>query len=212
MTVDGMQRQYENERFSHLQLLAGNIESYLNKILVAVPRVDSVRARAKSPESFAAKAVKLNSDGSQKYDHPFSQIQDQLGARITVFYLSDIERIRKIVVESLRFIESQEKRPESDNAFGYFGTHYIMRVPDDAVPEELESTGLPDFFELQIKTLFQHAWSEAHHDLGYKSIRDLQSDEVRKVAYSSAQAWGADQIFEELSSALSNDNEPKKES
>ena len=208
MIADGLQGKYEAERFPQLCILAENIEQYLKKILMAVPRVDSVRARAKSPESFAAKAVKPNDDGDHKYNNPFSEIQDQIGARITVFYLSDVERIKKIVVQNLRYIEAQDKKPQSDNAFGYFGTHYIMRVPDDSVPEELENTGLPEFFELQIKTLFQHAWSEAHHDLGYKTIRDLQSDEIRKVAYSAAQAWGADQIFEELAAALCNDNEP----
>jgi putative GTP pyrophosphokinase len=54
------------------------------------------------------------------------------------------------------------------------------------------------FFELQIKTLFQHAWSEAEHDLGYKPATVLSSDQKRRLAFTAAQAWGADQIFDEL--------------
>ena len=58
---------------------------------------------------------------------------------------------------------------------------------------------LPGFFELQIKTLFQHAWAEADHDLGYKpGTVPLTSAQRRKIAFTSAQAWGADHMFDEL--------------
>ncbi|MCL5802016.1 MAG: hypothetical protein M1283_05805, partial [Gammaproteobacteria bacterium] len=57
---------------------------------------------------------------------------------------------------------------------------------------------VPNLFELQIKTLFQHAWAEAEHDLGYKTSNSLTSLQKRKIAFTAAQAWGADQIFDEL--------------
>jgi ppGpp synthetase/RelA/SpoT-type nucleotidyltranferase len=65
---------------------------------------------------------------------------------------------------------------------------------DDEVKED-ESI---QFFELQIKTLFQHAWSEAEHDLGYKPTTILTSAQKKRLAFTAAQAWGADQIFDEL--------------
>jgi ppGpp synthetase/RelA/SpoT-type nucleotidyltranferase len=126
-----------------------------------------------------------------------------------VFYLSDVERIRSNVVKYLRFIEESPKSPESDSEFGYFGLHFIAAVPEDALGDDSPDGVVPEFFELQIKTLFQHAWSEAHHDIGYKAVRPLTSDERRKMAFTAAQAWGVDVIFEDLSQALLlNDNEP----
>jgi ppGpp synthetase/RelA/SpoT-type nucleotidyltranferase len=144
--------------------------------------------------------------------NPKFEIQDQIGARITVFYLSDVERIRSNVVRYLKFIEETPKSPESDSEFGYFGLHFIAAVPEDVLGEDTPDGVVPEFFELQIKTLFQHAWSEAHHDIGYKAVRPLTSDERRKMAFTAAQAWGADVIFEDLSQALLlNDNEPPNE-
>jgi len=67
----------------------------------------------------------------------------------------------------------------------------------------------PEFFELQIKTLFQHAWAEAEHDLGYKPPKPLTSIQKRKMAFTAAQAWGADQIFDELSRELAEPGKTK---
>jgi len=70
--------------------------------------------------------------------------------------------------------------------------------PVDVVPSDVGRYEAPRFFELQIKTLFQHAWSEANHDLGYKSPGPLSQDQQRRLAYTAAQAWGADRVFNEL--------------
>lgn len=86
--------------------------------------------------------------------------------------------------------------------------HYILKIPDDVIPEGKEPE-CPEFFELQIKTLFQHAWSEAHHDLGYKCPRELSRDEKRLLAFAAAQAWGADKVYADLSESIIfvNDND-----
>jgi putative GTP pyrophosphokinase len=67
------------------------------------------------------------------------------------------------------------------------------------VDEKWDKEQVPRFFELQLKTLFQTAWSEAEHDLGYKpGLKPLGRDEKRRLAYTAAQAWGAGRMFEEL--------------
>lgn len=108
----------------------------------------------------------------------------------------------KIVIENvLRYFQPIEQKrlvPESFWEFGYFGQHFVLALPRDVVPEDVDTTEVPRFFELQIKTLFQHAWSEANHDLGYKSPVDLSGDQQRRLAFTAAQAWGADRVFEEL--------------
>jgi putative GTP pyrophosphokinase len=162
------------------------------------PHVDRVSVRAKGPARFVAKALKRDSNGAPVYAEPLYQIQDQIGARIIVLYIDDVNMIRDRLLPYFTRIEERTIVPESEWEFGYFGQHFVLTVPTEAVPRQIQMTDAPGFFELQIKTLFQHAWSEANHDLGYKSEVVLTSDQQRLLAYASAQAWGADRAFNEL--------------
>lgn len=181
-----------------LEPLAASLEAHLREVLEGVARIDRIQARAKSPDRFLAKANKLDGE-TIKYSAPFSQIQDQVGARIIVFYLSDVDRVASEIDKYFNHIERRDLIPESVSEFGYFGRHYVLGVPSDALDPAWDKTLVPEFFELQIKTLFQHAWAEANHDLGYKELSSpLTSDDKRRMAWASAQAWGADQIFDEL--------------
>lgn len=178
--------------------IAGSLATYLNDLLRGIQRIDRVSTRPKSIDRFVAKATKLKDD-RPKYDDPLHQIQDQIGARIITFYLEDVPRVADAVLPYFHAIECQKIVPEREWEFGYFGQHYILMLPADVVDSSIDKALVPEFFELQIKTLFQHAWSEAEHDLGYKpGSEPLEADQLRQLAYTSAQAWGADRMFNEL--------------
>jgi putative GTP pyrophosphokinase len=175
------------------------LEAHIRSIFAASARIDRISARAKTPSSFLTKASKkCKATGLERYANPLDDIQDQIGARITVFYLADVEKTMNEVQEYFRPIEVKLHVPESEWEFGYFGRHFIFIIPEDVWLEGKQPANAPTFFELQIKTLFQHAWSEANHDLGYKGDGPAGKDVKRKLAFASAQAWGADQIFAEL--------------
>lgn len=193
-----MREEYAQRRKTFLLPVAQRLEDELNRILKGA-RFDRISVRAKDVESFERKAAK-EEDGKLKYSEPLAEIQDQIGARVVTFYLSDVEAISARLNEYYRSIETRTVVPDSESEFGYFGKHFILLIPSELKTDLPEGVG---FFELQIKTLFQHAWSEANHDLAYKPTTPLTSAQKRKVAFSSAQAWGADMIFEELRSELS---------
>lgn len=181
-----------------LKPLAESLEYHLQDTLEGIGRIDRIQARAKSPSRFMAKASK-SEGGGQKYAEPMSQIEDQVGARIIVFYIDDVDRVAKEIDRYFHHIERRDLIPERVSEFGYFGRHYILGMPTDIVDPAWDKAMIPEFFELQIKTLFQHAWAEANHDLGYKEFEgEMSSDSKRRMAWASAQAWGADQIFNEL--------------
>lgn len=197
--MTSIENEYRSRYNKALLPIAGKLQQHLEDILSGVQRVDRISVRAKSVDRFVAKANTLIDGGIAKYEQPLHQIQDQIGARIVTFYRSDVDRIGDEILRYFRPIESRDVVPQREWEFGYFGQHHILLLPADVVDETVGKEFVPWCFELQIKTLFQHAWSEANHDLGYKPGQQVwTSDDLRQLAFTSAQAWGADRIFGEL--------------
>lgn len=207
MDLAALKSNYTNLYNNALLNLAEELKKEILDVLSDIPHIDNVSARAKTPESFLKKADKKICENKQKYEDPLNEIQDLIGVRVNVIYVNDVNIAKNKIIEYFKAIESQTKHPENDSEFGYFGMHLILKIPSDFCPDN-ETNNFPEFFELQIKTLYQHAWSEANHDLGYKSKRELTSDEKRKFAFLAAQSWGADQLLSDLSKSLieANDN------
>lgn len=195
MTVEAQYRaRYETVLFP----IADKLANLLQEIFAGQPRIDRISTRPKSVERFMGKA-NAEKDGKAKYEDPLHQIQDQIGARIITFYKDDVHRISEEVQRYFHAIESKDMLPENEWEFGYFGNHHILMLQKDLIDPSFDKNLVPYCFELQIKTLFQHAWSEANHDLGYKpGQQPLASDELRQLAFTSAQAWGADRVFNDL--------------
>ena len=190
--------EYEERHKRALVPVAAALAANISEIVSKLPRVDRVAARPKSVDRFMGKAEKKNGD-KLKYDDPLNQIQDQIGARIITFYSSDVPIIEEAILKEFRAIESRHVVPQHQWEFGYFGKHHILIMPSELYAEAEDKDLVPEVFELQIKTLFQHAWSEAEHDLGYKpGEQSLEPDDERMLAFTSAQAWGADRIFDDL--------------
>ena len=188
------------KNFSELQICSQSIKENIRNVInsTGFTRVDKISGRAKSIERFELKALKKLSDGKFKYENPLTEIQDQIGIRIVTFYLSDVEYISEIILGFYDPIEEMDKQPDRYDAFSYTGKHFILFIPDENKIWE-EGKNMPSFFELQIKTMFQHAWAEAEHDLNYKTKKELSGEDKRLLAFSAAQAWGADNVFEQLS-------------
>lgn len=196
--VDVIEEEYRRRYAVALQPIAAALQEHVADCFREQPRIDRVTARAKRVKSFVEKAIKEDS-GERKYIDPLNQIQDQIGCRVVALFLSDVDRLDSMVTRYFRAIEHRNHIPESEWEFGYFGRHYVLLLPEDAIDARLDRNLVPRVFELQIKTLFQHAWSEAEHDLGYKTGNEpLTSEQKRLLAFASAQAWGADRIFNEL--------------
>lgn len=202
MTPDQMLAEYQIRHDQILEPLAQGLIGHLHDSLRGIDRIDRIAARAKSPLRFVAKATKGLEDGGAKYSHPFEQIQDLVGARIIVFYKQDVDVVKEAVLRYYKPIEQRELIPERESEFGYFGRHFILALPEELFEDNADRTRSPVFFELQVKTLFQHAWSEAGHDLAYKPTGEITRLQKRMVALTAAHAWGADQQFAQLHTEL----------
>ncbi len=198
---ENLREAYQSRFDEVLSVLAKRLRDIVWDVVKEYPRIDRVSARSKDVESFLSKALILE-DGKSKYSEPLNQIQDQLAVRIVASYSSDIEPINDLINSYFASVEEKRIIPDSENEFGYEGLHHILFIPEDLFTPDINRRNCPEFFELQVKTLFQHAWAEANHDLAYKPSSELDKIHKRKVAFTAAQAWGADLIFNELAQDL----------
>lgn len=206
MSEDDLIAEYRTRYDAILKPLAEKLTTFIQDVTSGTSRVDRIAARAKSPDRFLGK-TKKQVDGRIKYEYPFEQIQDLIGARIIVFFKQDVDVVCEIIERYFRPIENKVLVPDATDKFGYVGKHYILAIPEDVIGDNADRGKTPQFFELQVKTLFQHAWSEAEHDVGYKPSDKITSHQQRQLAFTAAQAWGADHIFAQLHHEL-NGAEP----
>lgn len=195
LSPEEIRSRYRERKYS-LDCVARELEVTLREMLDGLPRIDTITSRAKSVDSFVGKAVRECSEtGIRKYEYPFHDIQDQVGCRVVVYYRSDVERVKERVLAELHPIENNVVEPDDPKVFGYEAQHFIFLVPPHVSARC--SSPVRDF-ELQISTMFQHAWAQAEHDLGYKARGCLTELDQRRIAWAAAQAWGADILFDEL--------------
>lgn len=143
--------------------LTTDLEGWLAQL-----NVHSVRFRVKTRESLRGKLARPDRHYRSLWD-----VTDLLGLRVIVYFEDEVERAADILESrfALALEHSIDKRRRSDaSSFGYRSVHYVCRV-DEARAAAL---GLPTeaCFEIQIRTMLEHAWAEIEHDLGYKS-RDV---------------------------------------
>ena len=188
--------EYAERITTFLTPAAEAIADFLEDVLGQHSAVCSVKTRPKGIDSFLEKAERKD-DGTPRYSDPLNQIQDQIGALVTTRFLGDVDVVESIVHDSFRPIEKKMIQPDSEYEFGYVGRHFILFIPTD-VWSPITSHPPIRFFELQIKTLFQYAWSETNHKIGYKQLSRLDVEERKLTAYIAAQAWGADRAVNEL--------------
>ena len=106
---DGDAEEYP-DRYDDLVEVATLLQGHVKGLLSDVPHIDRIVARAKDPARFAAKALKATK-GEPKYAAPLTQIQDQVGARVVVFYKQDVTAVAEVLERYFRPVEREGASP-----------------------------------------------------------------------------------------------------
>jgi len=115
-------------------------------------------------------------------------IKDLVGVRIILLYRPDIERALEVLRGEFP-IDAEEKKGMDEDAdgFGYQSVHAIVRLSTPA-PDLAPGNEAPPALraEVQIRTLAQHIWAAASHDLQYKKERAVPTPLRRTIQRVSA--------------------------
>lgn len=139
-------------------------------------RVHGVTSRIKSRASVRRK-LELSAG-----KRTFRSLTDLLGIRIITYFPDEVNTVATVIEQEFKVdrANSVDKRAILDpDRFGYLSLHYVLQLSDSRsrLPEYHAFRDLK--FELQIRSILQHAWAEIEHDLGYHS-KVVVPTEVRR--------------------------------
>lgn len=160
----------------------------------------TISSRVKDRISLKKKLDKKNN----KYSD-INQITDIIGIRIITLFSADLDIIAKLIETefSVDKINSVDKRKVLEpDRFGYLSLHYVVSLNDQRL-DLLEYKKFKNIrFEIQIRSILQHAWAEIEHELGYKSSIEIPLKERRDFSRLASLLEIADEKFGELKKNL----------
>ncbi|WP_305402432.1 GTP pyrophosphokinase [Photobacterium leiognathi] len=141
----------------------------------------------------------------KSYKNPKSQMTDLSGIRIILYFESDINKVSELISDSfdIDFDNSLDKsKVLSKDQIGYRSVHYVCTLGQGRsnLPEYLELGELK--FEVQVRTILQHAWAELAHDSSYKFSGTLPPEIERKLYLYAGMLEIADKGFDEISAQI----------
>lgn len=155
--------------------------------------VHRIKTHASASKKLAASPEKYGSLG---------ELHDMLGLRVISYLASDVELIVAKLRDNFEVDEdrSLDKQAGLDpDRFGYLSYHLVARL--NSAREDLEEwnayRGI--YFEIQIRSVLQHAWAEIEHDLGYKSASGVPAHIRRRFARLAGLLELADSEFDAVS-------------
>lgn len=159
----------------------------------------TVSGRTKTKESILEKIER------KAYKDPAKQLTDLTGIRVVGYFESDISKISDLIksafnVDIANSLNQDEKL--SVNQIGYRSVHFVCDIGQtrSSLPEFLNLSNLK--FEIQVRTVLQHAWAELAHDRNYKFSGRLPKEIERNLFLYAGMLEIADKGFNEISKKI----------
>ena len=157
--------------------VSGQLKNFFDEAGIILAAIEH---RVKTESSLAGKLLKKGGKYKDIYD-----ITDITGLRVITFYIDDVDKVAS-ALERLYEIDwenSIDKRKAHEiDSFGYLSLHYICRIPESAYSDPKYPEINKIRFEVQMRTVLQHAWANMNHDTGYKSGVEIPKAYLRNMS------------------------------
>lgn len=180
------------DNFSLFKEYEGKILALLkNSLDEAGIHLASIESRIKTEDSLAGKLERKG----YKYKS-LADITDILGVRLITYYIDDVDKVAT-AIERLFEVDwenSIDKRKVHDiDSFGYLSLHYVCSTEE-----------FPFRFEIQMRTVLQHAWANLDHDTGYKSGVEIPKRYMRSMSRLAGMLELIDEEFSKIRSEITD--------
>ena len=180
------------DRLPEFEEAEGKVLALLNQTLnEAGIHLASIESRIKTKPSLEGKLERKG----EKYKS-LADITDILGVRLITYYIDDVDKVAT-AIERLFDVDwenSIDKRKIHDiDSFGYVSLHYVCSME-----------GFPFRFEVQMRTVLQHAWANLDHDTGYKSGVEIPKRYLRAMSRLAGMLELIDEEFSKIRSELTD--------
>ncbi len=170
-------QEYVNWYLSN-QRLYRDLANEVHKISSAILKnrginIREIKAREKDIESFKQKL-------QEGVTFEPKNMQDLAGIRIICFVKSDVKPVCTAIETAFDIITKKESERKNDFS-GYSDTQYVCKLTKARISSAEELKQFENkYFEIQIRTILQDAWSEIEHDDLYKNTAHIPEDLRRR--------------------------------
>lgn len=148
-----------------------------------------VTSRAKNPGRLRSKTIHRNAERGMPYRNMkeiYDDMFDLAGVRVSLYFPGDRDKADTLVSDLFTVLEKkqfpeQSKPPTYNKRFsGYWANHYRVNIDGEHLaPNQKKYTSV--CVEIQVASVLMHAWSEVEHDLVYKPLQGILSDEELSI-------------------------------
>lgn len=157
------------------------VSVFLKSTITECEILPEISFRSKELISIVKKIKKKRREKGRE-NYSYSDLNDKLGVRILCAFQEEMETIDRYLHKYFEIKKVERKKENLDiKTLDYISNHYDASIKL-RVKQFKTNSQLKDLvFEIQVRTLNQHAWANTAHSLSYKQEADIPQSLTRKV-------------------------------
>lgn len=161
--------------------LGGLVYTFLKSTITECEILPEISYRPKELLSIVKK-IKKKKREKDRENYSYNDLNDKLGVRIICAFQEEMDVIDIFLHKYFDIKKVERKKENLDiKTLDYISNHYDASIKL-SVKQFNKHHQLKDLvFEIQVRTLNQHAWANSAHSLSYKQETDIPPSLMRKV-------------------------------